>query len=78
MPKIREFELSLAEISKNAGRDRSSKQKAAISRYALELDSLSKTKDLDWETLSNSAAAFYNGLEHLNSDDWIQQRINIS
>lgn len=78
LPKIRSFEVNLAEISKNSSRDRSSKQKAAISRYAQELDSLSKAKDLDWLTLSNSAAVFFTSLEHLNEDDWIQERLALS
>jgi len=78
LPKIRSFEVNLAELSKNTSRDRSSKQKAAISRYAQELDSLSKAKDLDWLTLSNSAAVFFTSLEHLNEDDWIQERLALS
>jgi hypothetical protein len=38
------LEVNLTELSKNAGKARSNKQKAAISKYALELDSLNKAK----------------------------------
>lgn len=78
IPRMRDFEVNLAEVSKNAGRERSNKQKAAISRYALELDNLSKSRELDWETLSNSAAGFFSSLENLNGDDWVQRKILLS
>lgn len=39
---------------------------------------MSKSKDLDWATLSNSAAVFFTSLEHLNSDDWIQERLALA
>lgn len=68
----------MSDVTKNANKDRNSKQKAAISRYATELDALSKAKDLDWGTLSNSAAVFFNSIEHLNDDDWVQNRLNLA
>lgn len=40
--------MNLSDVSRFASRERSSKQKAAISKYALELDSLAKMKDLSW------------------------------
>lgn len=78
LPKIKQFEINLGEVSKNAGRERSSKQKSAISRYAIELDGLSKSKDLSWESLSTSAAAFFTSIEHLNADDWVQHRLSLA
>jgi hypothetical protein len=39
---------------------------------------LSKSKELDWATLSNSAASFFSGLENLNGDDWVQNRLNLA
>lgn len=68
----------MSDVSKNLGRDRSSKQKSALSRYALELDGLSKLKELSWETLSGSAAGFFASIEHLNNDDWVQQRLGLA
>lgn len=52
--------------------------KGAISRYAVELDGLSKDTNLDWETLSKSAASFFTAIDHLNSDDWIQHRLSLA
>jgi outer membrane receptor for ferric coprogen and ferric-rhodotorulic acid len=35
-------------------------------------------KDLDWQTLSHSSATFFSSLEHLNDDNWVQQRLNLA
>lgn len=75
--KVSELDINLQELSKSTGRDRS-KLKGAISRYALELDQLSKNPNLNWQDLNSSAAGFFTSLEHLNADDWVQERIHLA
>ena len=75
--RIDQCEVNLNELSRSSNRDRN-KIKGAISRYAIELDGLVKDPSLDWETLSKSAASFFTSIEHLNSDDWVQSRLNLA
>lgn len=65
-------------MSKNAGRDRTNRVKAAISRYAHELDEMSKERVLTWERVSESVGVFFTSLEHTNDDDWIRRRLDLA